>query len=202
MSRFPLREPDIQRLANDIIKGLSANPDQFPAPPSSADEIKSALEAYEAGRDAMNAGATTAKSGITAKNQALTTLVDRMKGVLTYAESLSRNDAGKLHLLGWGSPRGRVANEAAGQPQNVVVVNEGKGWLELEWTAPSSGGTPTAYRVRRRKPGATDWVDVGMSVETSIRLTDQEAGAELEYQVIAVNKVGEGAPSNVVRVVL
>ncbi len=40
------------------------------------------------------------------------------------------------------------------------------------------------------------------AIETESTLVDQPKGAELEYRVIAINKSGEGSPSNTVMVVL
>ena len=54
-----------------------------------------------------------------------------------------------------------------------------------------------------RPRGATgEWVDVGTSVGRQIPLSDQETGVELEFRVSAINKAGEGRPSNTVRAVL
>jgi len=44
--------------------------------------------------------------------------------------------------------------------------------------------------------------DVSTAIETEATLVDQPKGAELEYRVIAINKSGEGSPSNTVMVVL
>ena len=41
-----------------------------------------------------------------------------------------------------------------------------------------------------------------MAVDSQILLNGQERGVELEYHVIAVNKAGEGEPSNIVTAVL
>jgi hypothetical protein len=41
-----------------------------------------------------------------------------------------------------------------------------------------------------------------MAVETESLLTNQERGTDLHYHIIAVNKSGEGEPSNIVRVLL
>jgi hypothetical protein len=41
-----------------------------------------------------------------------------------------------------------------------------------------------------------------MSVESEIILGGQERGVELLYRAVAVNKTGDGEPSNIVEVVL
>lgn len=82
------------------------------------------------------------------------------------------------------------------------VLREGKDWLFLDWKEPVDGGQPAAYKVQRRTPGASDWIDVGTAVESEITLNGQESGVEFEYRVIAVNKAGEGPASNVARAVL
>ena len=41
-----------------------------------------------------------------------------------------------------------------------------------------------------------------MAVESEITLTNEERGKDWEYRVVAVNKVGEGEPSNTVMAVL
>lgn len=83
----------------------------------------------------------------------------------------------------------------------LVVAEEGKSWITLEWKAPFDGGAVSAYRVQRRKPGA-EWTDVGTSLEPTLRLNGQESGIEFEYQVLAINKAGAGPASNIVRAVL
>jgi hypothetical protein len=46
------------------------------------------------------------------------------------------------------------------------------------------------------------WQEVVTAIETESTLVDQPKGKELEYRVIAINKSGEGQPSNTVMVVL
>ena len=41
-----------------------------------------------------------------------------------------------------------------------------------------------------------------MAIESELALSDQPRGIEWEYRVIAVNKTGEGLPSNTVMAVL
>jgi hypothetical protein len=72
----------------------------------------------------------------------------------------------------------------------------------LDWKEPSGGGRVAAYKVQRRKKGDTSWADVGTAIESELTLTGQERGVEWEYRVVAVNKAGEGEPSNTVAAVL
>src|SRR6266404_5953595 len=59
MANFPLREPEIARLAHDVSSGLTANKDTFPSPPVAPEEIDKALVAYNSAREA----AITAAAG-------------------------------------------------------------------------------------------------------------------------------------------
>jgi hypothetical protein len=42
------------------------------------------------------------------------------------------------------------------------------------------------------------WQDVATAIQTETTLVDQPKGIEIEYRVIAINKSGEGSPSNTV----
>ena len=59
-----------------------------------------------------------------------------------------------------------------------------------------------AYKIQRREPPSGAWADVGMAIESKITLTNQARGKEWEYRVLAVNKAGEGQPSNTVMAVM
>jgi hypothetical protein len=86
--------------------------------------------------------------------------------------------------------------------RSLEVAVEGDGWVMLDWKAPVSGGSVAAYRVKSRTQDKRSWSDVGMSVETEVLLSNQKRGVELLYHVVAVNKTGEGKPTNTVSVVL
>lgn len=155
-----------------------------------------------AAREAAIRASANAQQGTALKNAALAALVERMKMSLRYAENVTRSDNGKLQLLGWGAPRRGTPNDVPGQVRTLEVIREGLDWVFLDWKEPADGGQVGAYRIQRRKRDGGDWTDVGMAIESEVLLNGQEAGVEFEYHVIAVNKTGEGKPSNIVRVVL
>jgi hypothetical protein len=202
--RFPYREPDILRLANDIAAGLAAHQDVFPAPPFTPEQFQQAFAEHDVNREAqIRSRAATAQS-TDAKDGSLSHIQDMSKSVIRYAENHTQGDDGKLQLLGWGGRRQRSVSvlERPGQARTLEVLREGKDWLFLDWKEPTDGGEVAAYKVQRRKRDTGDWVDVGMSVESDVTLNGQEAGVEYEYRVIAVNKAGEGPASNIARAVL
>ncbi len=55
--------------------------------------------------------------------------------------------------------------------------------------------------MRRERP-AGPWEEVATAVISEATLVDQPRGKELEYRIIAVNKTGDGSPSNTAIVVL
>jgi hypothetical protein len=107
---------------------------------------------------------------------------------------------------------------------SLEAPHEGEGWVFLDWKEPvdlpaprfldrrcqvsaiparqAGGGAVAAYKVQRRLRPDGPWSDAGMAIESEITLTNQERGKEWEYRVLAVNKAGEGEPSNTVMAVL
>jgi hypothetical protein len=72
----------------------------------------------------------------------------------------------------------------------------------LDWKEPIDGGKPAAYKIQRRERPAGSWTEASMAIESEITLSEQERSKEWEYRVVAVNKAGEGEPSNTVMAVL
>ncbi|MBI4501088.1 MAG: fibronectin type III domain-containing protein [Gemmatimonadetes bacterium] len=203
MATFPKREPEIIRLAHDISTGLAANPELFPAPPAAPDQGLVLIDAYYQARDASIAKAAESRDANGAKDKAVQAIVDWSKSEINYAVSLFRKNGPKLRLIGWGPRRtpAILPETLPGQVGNLLVQHEGKNAVSLSWRDPLDGGEVAAYRIQRRKPGG-DWYDVGTAVSSEVTLYNQDPGVEFEYQVISVNKTGDGAPSNIVRAVL
>lgn len=202
MARFPTREADIAALAGDIVHGLTEYATDFPSPPLAPADIQAALDSYIKTREAGVVAEGTAAEAFDAKDEAMQNLTEGMQAVLRYAEHAAKSDEGKLKLLGWGGRRSRTSLEAPEQVRTLEVRREGDGWTLLDWKEPVGGGKVAAFKVQFRPRKEGPWRDVGMAVETEILLNGQERGLQLEYHVIAVNKAGEGKPSNIVTVVL
>jgi hypothetical protein len=202
MARFPARENDIAVLAEDLIAGLSEHTEHFPTPPVTTEEMQGSYQTYKEARDAAVRAEGTARDAYDVKDEALDELTEQMKANLKYAEFAANGEEGKLNLLGWGSRRSAKRLEQPDRPRDLEVARSGKGWVFLDWKAPLIGGEVAAYKVQVAHPEEGVWKDVGMSVVTELLVNDQERGVDLQYHVIAVNRAGEGGPSNIVRVVL
>lgn len=202
MAQFPRTEPQIVILAHDIATGLGANPAVYPSPPVAAADLQAGIEAYNTARNAAVAATAAAEQATAAKNEALQALTDDMKADLRYAENTVNYDHDKLELLGWGGRKAKTSLEAPGQCRTLEAPREGEGWIFLDWKEPVDGVAVAAYKIQRRPRPEGSWTDAGMAMESEITLTGQTRGKEWEYRVIAVNKAGEGEPSNTVMAVL
>ena len=89
-------------------------------------------------------------------------------------------------------------------------VVSGEAQVNLSWTAPTdTGGTPiTGYKIEASDDGNSSWTEVHTTAGDVTRYTDLgddgngpvfEVGTMRYYRVSAVNSVGEGEPSNVVK---
>ena len=201
--RFPKTESEIRALAQNIISGLTDNPN-FPSPPITPEQLQARLNAAITSGDAQVQAQAAAKQATDTKQADFDALTTAMKTVLHYAEDTVHGDDTKLSELGWGGRSAPHALQVPGQPRLLEVLRQGSGWLTLDWKKPEEGGAAASYRIERRDmtEGGGSWMLAGIAIETEITLNDQQRGKEWEYRVIAINKAGEGEPSNTVTAVL
>ena len=204
MAEFPQRENDIIALAQSMVRGLRNDPDLLPAPVVSPDELEAVCEEFRHARSTANEARTAAKQATKQKREDLKRLKRAMRRVLRHAESVTAWDGKKLKLLGWGARRTGKRLQPPGQVAGLEIFEEGRDWIALVWAPPKETGTGKvrAYRVERARSGKDEWLNVGVAIESSIILRNQQRGVEWQYRVIAVNREGEGIESNVVRAVL
>lgn len=202
MARFPRVEPGISELAQKMAAGLAANAAVYPAPPVSAAELEAALTAYVVAREAAVAAQAAAEQATAVKSAALQALVENMKVDIRYAEDTVKRSGPKLALIAWDARKRKSRLRAPGQVLALEARREGPGWIMLGWKKPVDGGAPRVYKIQERSGAESQWRDAGIAMATEITLHDRERGKEGEYRVVAVNRAGEGEPSNTVVAVL
>lgn len=202
MARFPKAEAEVAELADTMITGFTDNVGVYPSPTITIADLTTAKSSYSSAASVVVAAKASAKSATEAKEAALAALEEAMKSDIRYAENTVGNDDAKLNLIGWGAKKAPTALTAPGQVLELTVPVQGDGTVSLAWKQPVDGGETAAYKVMRRERPAGAWEDVSTALETEAALSAQPKGLELEYQIIAVNKAGEGAPSNTQMVVL
>ncbi len=200
--KFPTKEADIVKLAIAMVQGLTDNTTVYPNPPVDPTALAAALSAYNTAQNAAMAAAAAAQAATTAKENALADLVASMRSDINYAENTVKGNSDKLKLIGWDGKHHRTPLTAPGQARLLEAPKQGDGWVYLDWKAPIEGGKPNAYKIMRRERPEGPWQDAGTAVTTEATLLEQPKGKELEYNIIAVNKAGEGEVSNTVMVVL
>ena len=202
MPRFPKREPEIIALAERLKNGLQQNPAVFPAPPVIWPLLNVKRNLYYSARNTLLAAHAAAEQSIADKDAALVELTDALKSDIRYAENTVNFDDDKLKLIGWSGKDTPTALAPPGEVRQLEAPKQGDGWVFLDWKQPVDGGKVGAYKVQRRQRPEGAWQDVATAIETESTLVDQPKGKELEYRIIAINKSGEGSPSNTVMVVL
>nr|VFK66408.1 MAG: hypothetical protein BECKUNK1418G_GA0071005_10922 [Candidatus Kentron sp. UNK]VFK73641.1 MAG: hypothetical protein BECKUNK1418H_GA0071006_12384 [Candidatus Kentron sp. UNK] len=101
-----------------------------------------------------------------------------------------------INHLGWGAHREPSRLKAPGQTRHLEAPRQGDGWIALDWKQPDEGGKAAAYKIQRREGGSETWTDAGLAMGLESTLSNQPRSIRLEFRVVAVNKTGEGEPSN------
>jgi len=202
MARFPKTEAEVVALGQAMASGLTDNAVIYPAPPVAPLDLTALMNAYATAKNAAVATQAAAEEATTSKDEALEDLADAMKSDIRYAENTVDFDDDKLKLIGWAGRKERTPLAPPGQARLLEAPKQGEGWVFLDWKAPIDGGAPAAYKVMRRERPEGPWEEVATAVITEATLVEQPRGKELEYRIIAVNKAGDGEPSNTAMVVL
>lgn len=202
MARFPTREAEIRALAQNIVTGLTDNPGVYPAPPVTPAALQAKLDSVITLADEAVAARAAAEQATATKDAGVTELADAMKAEIAYAETTVGNDNAKLALIGWGAKAAPTALQPPGQARTLEAPRQGEEWIFLDWKEPADGGAVASYKIERRERPAGPWTLIQIALESEATLNNQERGKDWEYRVIAVNKAGEGTPSNTVAAVL
>ncbi len=200
MAQFPVSETEIIALAQAIITGLNAHPDEFPNPPVIADIMQTYVGNVLTTRDEITHHQALAVDATNRNRQHLQILGEAMRLDLKYAEQTVPKE--KWILVGWAQRAEPVALQKPGQPRNLECLRKGDNSIQLDWKAPKDGGKVAIYHIERRIMPDGPWLLVKTSFETEIILADQPRGQTLEFRVIASNKAGDSVESNSVAVMV
>jgi len=67
--------------------------------------------------------------------------------------------------LGWAGRAERSSTPAPEQVRNLEAVNQGPGWLKLDWKAPNEGGKPVSYRIESFNRDTDTWKEVASTLD-------------------------------------
>lgn len=201
MPKFPSKETDIIALAQTIAAGIAAHPTVFPSPPVVAADLTQQVTNVLQARDAATALEASLRQKVAEKNSELSAAVEMMKSNITYAEMLAKGDEAILAMIGWSGRAAPTALQPPGQCRALEIIGQGDGWVRLDWKEPSDGGKVAAYKVQRSEDGA-NFQDTATAVESEAAMFNQPTGKTLIYRAVAINKAGEGLPSNTVSITL
>jgi hypothetical protein len=200
--RYPKSEAGRIILAQQVIAGLQANSEIDTNAPVKAVGLQARLDAFIAKRNAATMKEAESVQATREKDDELELFDEDLTSDLRYLELKAKKNQGLLNEFGWGLPADPTKLELPGQPRALEAPVQGGGFVFLDWKEAIDGGAVTNYRIQRRLASGGDWENVGDAIPSEATLLNQPRGVELEYRVIAVNRVGESAPSNTVSLVL
>lgn len=203
MARFPLRLADIAGLAQSVAAGLQEHPELFADPPVSGEVLAASLADLMTAQAQVAAAQAAALQATRIQQEYLATLSRQIRADLRYAENHVAFADEKLKYLGWSAPRTKRPAAAPGQALMLTATRTETGAVALRWHKPADGGRPAGYKIYRRhraaESGRYEMVELALTCRAI--LPNQPAGAVLEYRIAAVNRSGEGPPSNTATVI-
>jgi hypothetical protein len=204
MPKFPTREPDIIDLADVMYAGYMAYHTDFPSVNRALLNAKQVL--YRNALKAQTNAMALAQQATETKNESLNALKEEMINCLKKSEVDTADNPEKLTEIGWGPRSVPQPVDPPGQPKNLIVIEQGKTTLRLQWDRPQPEGFIRNYIIERRQldggGSLGNWTVIGTALDTQTKLAGQMRGIRLEYRVRAVNNAGTGPFSNTVSVVL
>jgi hypothetical protein len=200
MPQFPKLEADIIVLARGVAAGIEANPETYPNPPISGQELADKLDAYTALKNQITQTEALLTKLVGEKNKTVAELSEMTKSDLGYAQIIAKQDKSALAKIGWSSRSAPSPLGIPGQCLAFEVSLAESGKLRFKWQSPVDGGKPVAYKIRRESGGQV--IDVAVAFETRAEIDQSPSTETYLYHVTAINKAGEGLPSNTIQLAL
>ncbi len=194
--------------ADEMIGGLREHGDYFPT--CDLDGLLRMREEYELNKDSQIEALEAYKRATERKDDSLARLIVKLKKELKRAENDAVEEPDRLEIIGWHDHSELTGVPPPGTPQQLKVsrVPRRPAEVVLKWKPPQrgSGGAVNFYEVQRRQRenemgGYGEWSLAGVTMDTHSTLSNQPTEYELEYRVLAVNRIGKSAPSNTIEVI-
>ncbi len=201
MSQFPKTRAEILDLAQKVLNGFVNHPDIFTNPPFDLDTFRQCIQADYGLHDAAASLQAALVDALDKASHSTDQIGEQTRTAVRYAENLNLTEE-QLALIGWGSRATPTPQAIPGQTRNLEIASHGEGAVELHWKSPNDGGKPSSYKIYRRELPDGEWMLVESIASKSVVLSNQPRGKPLEYKVVAMNKAGDGAESNIVVVTL
>jgi hypothetical protein len=146
---------------------------------------------------------TASPGGIVATGSGSPITVGGLTNGISYTFTVTAtNTAG---TSGSSAPSSAVTPSSIPGPPTALTATPGDGQVGLSWLPPAvNGGAPiTDYVVQYRPTGSSNWFTYndGVSTNPATTVTDLPDGIGYDFQVMAVNSAGTGAPSSVVNAI-
>ncbi len=199
MPRFPLDEATTVNLADIAANGMQNNTPTFPNPPRDPRDVLNDLTAYRAKQNEIQASEAATRLKIQEKNEIYGRIRGGTRDNIDYAEIVANGDAAILELVGWGNRAPSQRLQPPGQCRIFEIIGQGDRWMRVDWKEPIDGGEVASYIVRRSEDGV-NFVDAATVAISEAILVEQPTGNKLIYMVVALNRAGEGLPSNTVTI--
>jgi len=208
MATFPNTEMEIAALAENMISGLTANTEVYPAPIVSVDRLQNALNDLKSAQHQVLATKSAAEQAVTTKNQALKNLTGLLKSNIHYAEAVTQRNDDQLKLIGWAGRSAPRRMQVPGAIERFQVTRTAPGTIKLTWQRPSKGGRVAAYKVQELNRTLGVWQTVETALNTAAQslrdmevvLSHRKIGEALAYRIVPCNQAGDGTPSNTLEV--
>jgi hypothetical protein len=201
MASFPKDEQSTIVLATDVSEGIERNATTFPSPPVPATEMKSDLAAYHAKQGDIQAAEAQLRLEIQEKNEIYLRIRKATRRNVNYGEDVAQGDEAILDMINWGTRADPQRLQAPGQCRALEIIGQGTGWVRLDWKEPVDGGDVASYKIQRSEDGE-HFTNVDSAVDSIAALFEQPTAKKLFYRVVAINRAGEGMPSNTVNLTL
>lgn len=93
-------------------------------------------------------------------------------------------------------------SEPPESPQHVEVMEVGSRWLSVRWSPPPGHTTTTQYLVQFQSEMSTTWNNITVNGNThSAHLSALTPSTVYHLRLLAINDVGSGDPSPIIRAV-